>query len=199
MPRDCAEKKQHAKESVLVRVAETRSQQNNISSRREKAERDRHWIQESRKGQEESLASLQRESEESLIKKQALEDENVHLESEQKRLGLERDGILRNVEGLRRDRDKAAAQLAELERERQEKNDFLGKARERVHAFQMESVEIRFAIDRLKERIFNAYQVDLSLQAEIAQTGEAAQQYFALPEGIPSRRPNRRSRSTVKN
>ncbi len=176
--------KQRDKESVLVQLAETRSQQNNISSRREKAERDRNWIQESRRGQEELLAAFERESEESLIKKQSLEEENSRLESDQKRLGLERDEILRKVEALRRDRDKAASLLAELERERQEKNDFLNQARQRVHAFEMESAEIRFAIDRLKERIFNAYQVDLALQAGVAQTADALSEQMELPSDM---------------
>lgn len=176
--------KQLDKESVLVRIAETRSQQNNISSRREKAERDRNWMEESRCGQQELLAALQRESEEALVKKQSLETESIDLEAEQKRLGLERDEIMRRIEGLRRDRDAAALALAELERERAEKNDFLSKARERVHAFEMESVEIRFAIDRLKERIFNAYQVDLTLQSEMAGTDHEASAHYALPEGM---------------
>ena len=176
--------RQQNKETMLVRVAEIRSQQNNISSQREKAERERNWIQESRRGQEELLVSLQHESEESLVKKQSLEEENERLETDQKRLGLERDEILRKVEGLRRDRDKAASSLAELERERQEKNDFLTQSRERVHAFQMQSAEIRFAIDRLKERIFNSYQIDLALQSEAAEAGQGAIEQFALPEGM---------------
>jgi chromosome segregation protein len=179
------EDRQRDKEAVLVRIAETRSRQSNVSSRREKAERDRNWMQESRRGQEELLTALQRESEESLTKKQSLEEENLRLESEQKQLGVQRDEILRKVEGLRRDRDQAASSLAELEHERREKNDFLNQARERVHAFQMESAEIRFAIDRLKERVFNAYQVDLTLQTDIAETEKTAGEYFALPEGMP--------------
>ena len=60
----------------------------------------------------------------------------------------------------------------------------LTEARERVHAFQMESVELRFAIDRLKERIFNSYQVDLAVQAEMGESDAAASAQYALPEGM---------------
>ena len=72
----------------------------------------------------------------------------------------------------------------ELEEDRQEKQRFLDEAKEKVHAFQMQSAETRFAMDRLKERIYNAYQVDLALQAEALSTHVETLRATFLPDGM---------------
>ena len=157
---------QEEKENVLVRVAEVRSRQASFTQRRQQAEKDKNWIVETERGQRQMAETLSKEAEDTVTRRQMLEAESQGLEEDTVRLSAERDEIVRNLEAFRLEREKVLAALAELEAERREKQKFLDEARERVHAFEMESTEIRFAIERLKERIFNAYQVDLVLDSE---------------------------------
>lgn len=173
---------QKAKEELLIRLAETRSRQANFTQRREQTEKDKNWILETERGQRSLSESLAREAEESVTKKEGLENENVSLEKDILRLSVERDEIVRALEGLRREREEHVAQLSDLEKDRQEKHKFLQEARERVHGFEMQSAELRFAMDRLKERIFNAYQVDLALDEERQQTEESAADVIGADE-----------------
>lgn len=174
--------RQGERETILVRVAEVRSRQSSFTERRAQAEKDKNWIVETEKGQRALADTLAKEAGESVTRKQALEAENGTLEGEIVSLSAERDGIVRRLEGLRREREAIHATLSELEAERREKQTFLDEARERVHGFEMQSAEIRFAMDRLKERIFNAYQVDLVLGAERGQTQEEAFDSMDAPQ-----------------
>ena len=170
-----ARQRQQDKEQVMVRVAEVRSRQASFTQRRLQAEKDKNWIVETERGQRELSNTLAKEAEESVSRRQNLESESAVLETEITQLSAERDGVVRQVEGLRREREAIHTALSELEAQRREKQKFLDEARERVHGFEMQSAEIRFAMDRLKERIFNAYQVDLVLGAERGQVeGEAS-------------------------
>ncbi len=187
---DCrsrAESRQSEKESALVRLAETRSQQSHFTAKREKSEKDRNWLLESKGGQEASLAASEREAEESVGRQQALEAENAALENESAGFSSRRDEILRAVEGVRRERSGVMNELAELEKERQERHLFLDEARQKLHAYDLESTEIKYEIDRLKERIFNAYQVDLVAEGTAAWSQgapEGAQQEGGQPFDI---------------
>ncbi len=165
---------QKAKEDLLIRLAETRSRQANFIQRREQAEKDKTWILETERGQQSLLESLAREAQESIAKKECLEQDSVSLEKDVLRLSAERDEIVRALEGLRRERQEHVNELSGLEKERQEKRRFLEEARDRVHGFEMQSAELRFAMDRLKERIFNVYQVDLALEEERQSTEAGA-------------------------
>ena len=157
---------QQEKENILVRVAEVRSRQASFTQRRQQAEKDKNWIVETERGQRQMAEALAKEAEDTVTRRQMLEAESQGLEEDTTRLNSERDEIVRSLEGFRLEREGVLAALTELETERREKQKFLDEARERVHVFEMESTEIRFAMERLKERIFNAYQVDLVLDAE---------------------------------
>lgn len=166
------------KEALLVKLAETRSKQSHCTAKREKIEKDKGWILQSISGEESQAALYEKESEDAGNKKAALESENASLETALAELSQKRDEILRQVEGIRLERESTAARLAESEKTREEKEAFLKTALERVHAFELENAQLRFEIDRLKERIYNAYQIDLAVQEGIAETnagaGEAA-------------------------
>ncbi len=164
--REAIRARQQEKETVLVRVAEVRSRQASFTQRREQAEKDKNWIVETERGQRQMMETLAKEAEETVTRRQALESESQGLEDDTVRLTAERDEIVRNLEAFRLERERVLAGLTEIETERREKQKFLDEARERVHSFEMQSTEIRFAIERLKERIFNAYQVDLVLDSE---------------------------------
>lgn len=163
-----------AKDQVLVQVVEVRERQKSISDRRAQAEKDKNWITETQRQQQSQLESQAKEAEDCISRKDALEAENITLEDDVQRHQSNRDDILRKVENLRSERDEAYAGLSVLDRERQEKQAFLDEARDRVHKFEMESAELRFEMDKLKERIFNAYQVDLMIQSIQAETEAAA-------------------------
>ncbi|MBI3252638.1 MAG: AAA family ATPase [Candidatus Omnitrophica bacterium] len=156
--------KEHSaeKEKRIVRLAEARIAQGHASAKREKIEKDRNWILESVLNEENELRSHENQIRESVSKKETLEAESRSLEEEVARLGQTRDGLLARREEAAKVHREAASRLEEDEAARQEKNEFLKVSREKVHAFQMENAQIRFETDRLKERIFNAYQVDLA-------------------------------------
>jgi chromosome segregation protein len=149
------------KESLVIRLAETRSRQSHESSKREKMQKDLSWVLESKNNELAQLTLLEKEIEDIGTRRQALESENVNLESELAGLSLSRDEILRRAEGIEIERAHLQPELAKLEEEREGRFEFLQGARDRIHAFELENTGIRFEIDRLKERIFNAYQVDI--------------------------------------
>ncbi len=163
------------REALLVRLAETRSRQGAYAARREKIEKDKSWILESKKTQEELSVSYEKEAQEAGSKKEALEIENQSLDADLSRVTLERDEILRQMESLRLEREDAALELETLHAEQQANHRSLDETRRKLHETQMEGAQVGFAIDRLKERIFNAYQIDLLVQGEIAQTQAEAQ------------------------
>jgi chromosome segregation protein len=172
-----AEARQGEKETALVRLAETRSRQSHFTARRQKTEKDRNWLLESRGGQEASIAASEKEAADCIARQAALEAENTDLERESGGFSARRDELLGSIEGVRRERAGVVAELSELEKERQERHRFLDEARQKLHAYDLESTEIKYEIDRLKERIFNAYQVDLVAEGLAAWTEGAA------PEG----------------
>jgi len=173
------------RENLLVRLAETRSRQATRTGEREKIEKDRNWIHESKNNQEEFLTSFRKEIQEAGTKKEALEVENVAIEEELARLAADRDELLKRLEGVRLERDEAADELIRLEAEWSSKRQFLEEAREKTHALEMDNAQVIFAIDRLKERILNAYQIDLLVQNEMMETERAAQREMGLPEPDP--------------
>ncbi len=163
------------REALLVRLIETRSQKNHCTAKREKIEKDKQWVLESKRSQEAQLVALENEFKDTGCKKEVLETESARLEKEQAEMSLDRDEILKRSEGVRHEREGAAGALKALEKERSEKQVFLKGAQEKVHAFEMEQAELRFEMDRLKERIFNAYQIDLVVGGGIQETREAAE------------------------
>jgi len=150
------------KESLIVRLTETRSRQEHRTARREKSEKDRNWVLEAKASEGAALAALEREMAEASARRQALEEESAVLERETVELLRRRDEILIQTDAAQREREAFVAELSVLEKEKNERFEFLKSARDKVHAFELENTEIRFEIDRLKERIYNAYQVDLA-------------------------------------
>lgn len=155
------------RETLLIRLAETRSRQGAFTARREKIEKDKHWVLESKASQEELTQSYVREMEEAVAKKETLEHENATLDEALSRLTEERDEILREIEALRIERETEAAALAVVEKDRHERQKALEDLRRKLHEYQMQTAQIGFEIDRLKERIFNSYQVDIAIHDEI--------------------------------
>ncbi len=167
------------RERLLIRLAETRSRQSAFTERREKIEKDKNWILDSKKTQEELAASYEREAADATAKKEALQAENAALAADLSRLALERDEIVRQMEALRLEREDASLELGTIDSQRQENHRAVEDTRKKLHECQMESAQVGFAIDRLKERIFNAYQVDLLIGQDIAQTESDAAAAFA--------------------
>ena len=170
------------KESLLVELTETRSKQSHCTARREKIEKDKNRALETIMNEEAQESSLVKEIEDATAKREALEEENKSLDEALKNLASRRDSVLKQTEGTRRDREAIAGELDSLEKEKDERQEFLRLALEKVHAFELEQAEIRHEMDRLKERIFNAYQVDLVVTGDMADTGEGARQALLEPE-----------------
>ena len=171
--RTSVREKADEKEALLVRLTETRSRQSHCTARREKIEKDKAWALEALANEEAQGALHAREAEEAGLRKGSLERENADLEARIADLSRRRDELLLRADGIRRDRDAVTAELAALERERDEAATASREARDRAHQFELEQAQLRFEIDRLKERIFNAYQVDLLVQREAAAAEEA--------------------------
>ncbi len=163
------------KESLLVRLAETRSKAERRKASYEKIEKDKNWISESKANEEAQLLSAEKETQDIFFKKEALGSENAFLQKELERLTSLRDEILRQREGLSREREALLAELGRMEAEKSDKDKFLRGVREKVHSYELEDTELRFEIDRLKDRMFNAYQVDL-----LAMTGTGGEESFDL-------------------
>lgn len=170
------------KDALLVRLAETRSHQSHCTARREKIEKDKNWVLESVTGEESRRDDLSREASEAVTKRETLETENAALDEEIGRLSERRDEALREAERLRGEREETVSGLVIVERERDDRLAFLKGASDKVHAFELEQSEIRHEIDRLKERIFNAYQIDLLTQELQQETMEGAQAAFGTGE-----------------
>ncbi len=166
------------KEELLVRLTETRSKQSHCTARRQKLEKDKSWVLESKANEEAQLVSGQAEIEDCLAKKESLEKENEALAGETQKLSTSRDQLLGSIESLRREKEEKSAALELVESERSDKQTALGSIRDQMHSEQLATAELRHEIDRLKERIFNTYQVDLLVQQSIAESGEAANAAF---------------------
>ncbi|MBI2095525.1 MAG: hypothetical protein HYT89_05110 [Candidatus Omnitrophica bacterium] len=167
-----------AKEGHLVRLTETRSRHSHCTARREKIEKDKNWIESLRAQEADQQKLHEREREESGVRKAELEKENERLESEITRLSASRDALMLETESLRLQKEERSKTLVLIEKEAAEKRGFLNSAREETHALDLENAEIRHEIDKLKERIFNAYQVDLAVQLQVAETEAGARAAF---------------------
>lgn len=172
------------KEDLLVRLAQTRSKQEHCTARREKIQKDNGWVAQSADGERAQMQLHEREASECLSRREALEAENAQAGLEIEELSLRRDELLRRIETVRHEREETAARLAEAERQRASALEELNAARSKSHALELESAGIRHEMDRLQERIFNAYNVDLAVQIGIARTGQDAAEAFSLPEPI---------------
>ncbi len=172
------------REGLLVKLAEIRSMQSVFVARREKIEKDKLWVADSHKSQEELVAAYDREAEESRIKKEALELENTALSTELEQFSGQRDQVVRQLESLRLQREEALLELQAIEAQRLENQKLLEELRRKQHELEMENAQVGFAIDRLKERIFNAYQIDLLVQQDMAQTQAEAALVFDGQEPV---------------
>ncbi len=166
--------KDKEKETLLMRLAETRSRQEFRTTSREKNERDKHWLLESRLNEEKRVLAFEKDAQESIAKKEVLEAENISIEKELGALTSHRDEILRKKEAARLERQKIASGLEALEKDGHEKREFLKTAQNQVHGFELQHLEIQHEMDRLKERIFNAYQVDLVVETSMRDTAARA-------------------------
>ena len=170
------------KEALLVHLTETRSKQSHCTAKREKIEKDKTRALEAMMSEEAQELSLVNEVENATAKKESLEEENKLLETELQNLSSRRDGILKSTEGTRRDREAIATELETLEKAKNERQEFLREALGKVHGFELEQVELRHEMDRLRERIFNAYQVDLIVGGNISETQRQAEAALSVPE-----------------
>ncbi len=163
------------RETLLVRLAETRSRQSQRVADREKAEKERQWLLESKAAEEARLTQLDAQSQEGDQRRLSLESENELLKSEIEQGLKAKEALFLEMDGSRRARESVLTALSELENERASKTEFLNDARNKAHQFELQTTEIRYEIDRLKDRIFNAYQIDLTTQADIQQSNAEAQ------------------------
>ncbi len=150
------------KEDLLVKLTETRSRQSHCVARREKIEKDRNWVLESKSNEENQVILFEKEIQESVQKKDTLENECANLEEELRTLAQSRDEIVEKIQTVKTMRTQSADALREAEAQKSEKEEFLKTSKDKLHSFEMEHAGLRFEIDRLKERIFNAYQMDLA-------------------------------------
>ncbi|MCG3175879.1 MAG: Chromosome partition protein Smc [Candidatus Omnitrophica bacterium] len=172
------------KEELLVKLAETRSRQEHRTARREKIQKDTGWVEQSAEGERGQLGLYEREAADCVGRREALESENAQAQLEIEELALRRDELLRRIETIRREREETASRLAEAEREKMNALEELNAARAKAHAVELESAGLKHEMDRLQERIYNAYNVDLAVQLEIARTGAEAAEAFRLPESL---------------
>ena len=183
---DAIKGKAKDKDALLVRLTQTRSKQSHCTAQSEKIEKDKHWVLESKMNEERQILRFEQEIGESNAKKEALESENISLENDLAGLSVSRDEALRQIEGLRQTREGVSLALEELDRQKIQKLKVLDEAKERVHSYDLQSAEIRYEMDRIKERIYNAYQVDLTVQASITQTGVDAAQSLGTEQEFNS-------------
>lgn len=162
------------KEDLLVRLTEVRSKQGFYVAQREKIEKDKHWAAESKSNEESQVLLFQSELNEGQARQAALEAENETLTQVIESQGRTRDELLAAIESLRQEKETRVRELDSLEREKDEKESFLNEARQKLHQFDLENTKIQFEIDRLKERIFNAYQIDLDIQGGMQSDIESA-------------------------
>ncbi|MBI4432362.1 MAG: AAA family ATPase [Candidatus Omnitrophica bacterium] len=150
------------REQKLIRLTEVRSEQGHLTAKRQKFEKDKSWVLESIQNEEAQLEAAQKQIQESVAKRESLEAENSSLESEAASLSEARDGYLKEKNEVERQYSEAAAGLERVELARHQKEAFLKVAREKLHRFELEDTQLRYEMDRIKERIYNAYQVDLA-------------------------------------
>ncbi len=158
------------KEALLVHLTETRLKQNHCTAKREKIEKDKTRVLEAIMNEEAQELQLVKEMENVTAKRESLEEENKSLEAELKNLASRRESVMKSQGGTHRDREAIAVELETLEKERNQRQEFLRSALEKVHAFELEEANLRHEMGRLKERIFNAYQVDLIIEGGVSET-----------------------------
>ncbi|MEI8345120.1 MAG: AAA family ATPase [Candidatus Omnitrophota bacterium] len=170
------------KEELLIRLTQTRSRQSEFSAKREKIEKDCNWILESKGSQEELLVSFENEMRGADAKREGLELECGSLEVQIAEWTQTRDEGLMNLESLTRDRDVASAEVQQKEAQRSREFTQLAAVKDKIHALEMDGAQIQFSIDRLKEKIFNAYQVDLMVRQAMAETEAAVMEGQSLAQ-----------------
>ncbi len=158
------------REALLVRLTESRLKRSQWEERRGFLEKDRQRALDSKRGEDSLRVSYENEIRGSLVKKETLEKECVELEAAVAALLARRDEILKSTESVRRSRQSILDELKIVEDQRQKSRTALDEIRQRSHELEMQRAQTGFEMDRLKERIFNAYQVDLTVQQEIGQT-----------------------------
>lgn len=156
--------KSKTREDFLVKLAETRSRQEHHSAKRQKIEDALRWTDESAASERARADACEREISEIAQRRAALEAEIASLEDQSNTGAAERDEALRRVEASERERDAIALELEDLERERDGQQQFLRTARDQMHGLELELSEIRHETDRLRERVFNAYQADFAAE-----------------------------------
>ncbi|PIU40615.1 MAG: hypothetical protein COT00_00775 [Candidatus Omnitrophica bacterium CG07_land_8_20_14_0_80_50_8] len=179
---ESAKAKAKEKDALLVRLTETRSRQSHCAAKSEKAQKDRHWVLESKANEEQQLLTFEKEIEDACAKRENLESENVNLEEALINLTSSRDEILKQIETLRRCREDVILKLEELDQAKTAQLKILEEAKEKVHAYDLQNTELHYEMERIKERIFNAYQVDLTVQATLAQANAEAIQILGGAE-----------------
>lgn len=167
---EAAQLRRQEKEELLVKLAEIRSRQSQAVARREKIEKDKNWVLESKNNEANQLLLYQSQIGEAENKRGVLEKENESLEAQVLELSANRDELVRALESLRTHKEDALVGLSAAESQRVERQTLLNSLRDQIHGAQLENTELRFEMDRLKERIFNAYQIDLAVQDSIQQT-----------------------------
>ncbi len=153
------------KDEKLIRLTQARSEQASRSAKCEQIEKDRAWVESSRRSEEAQILNFEKEVMEAVSKKDQLEEENLALEEESMKAAEERDEILRQSEGLRRDLEDASARLELLETQKDEKEDFIKECRDKAHHAELENAKDQFEISRLRDRVFNAYNFELTIEA----------------------------------
>lgn len=156
---------QTEREKHLVSLTESRVKRAEYTQWKERLERDKRRAEDSRAEEDRLRVGYEAEIAESASRREALEKENESLEEAARVELLRRDEILKNTEGVKGRRQEAGHALAELEAELEAKRSALDELRRRIHDTEMEKARTGFEMDRLKERIFNAYQVDLAVRA----------------------------------
>ncbi len=153
------------KETLLVKLTEARSKQNYFTARREKIERDRNWVLESKTNESSQGALYEKEKEACSQKKASLEEETACLEEEIRSAAQEKDTLLGETGAFAARREGAARALEQVEAARRRKTEFLEGVLTQVHKLDLEMTEIRYEIDRARDRVLNQYQADLASDA----------------------------------
>ena len=161
-----AQGKAAEKESLIARLAETRLRQESLTAERAKIERLTQRHEESKQGEASRRISLENEKAQGLAKRAGLEAECAALAGALARGEARRNEIIHEMERVRVAREGIVSELAGMETERREKAEFLKTAQGHAHAYELEGTQLQHEIERLKERIFNAYQVDLAAGTE---------------------------------
>ncbi len=157
-----AREKSKEKEALLVRLAETRSRQNSCTAQREKIEKDKTWVSESKLSEEKALAQHDAETNELVSKKEELEAECAALETENSRTSLRREEAMKRTEEIRRRVDEETVGLKTLEAGKNHKFEFLKTAGDRIHEAELQEAQLGYEMGRLSEKLFNSFQAELT-------------------------------------